>query len=66
MRSLTGSACPALVVWGGADAYLPERFAHEYAEALGGPSEVDVVEGAGHWPWIDHHEVVDRVARFLA
>ena len=25
-----------------------------------------VVEGAGHWPWIERPEVVDRVAAFLA
>jgi len=58
--------CPALVVWGDTDPYLPTRFAQDYAAALGGPAEVDVVEGAGHWPWIGRPEVVDRVAAFLA
>jgi pimeloyl-ACP methyl ester carboxylesterase len=56
---------PALVVWGGADPYLPTSFAHDYARALGGPAEVDVVDGVAHWPWLERPEVVDRVARFL-
>ena len=54
--------CPALVVWGDADPYLPVSFAHDYTGALGGPADVEVVEGAGHWPWIGRPEVVDRVA----
>ena len=57
---------PSLVVWGDTDPYLPVQFAHDYAAALGGPAEVEIVEGAGHWPWIDRPEVVDRVAAFLA
>ncbi len=62
---LSDIECPALVVWGERDPYLPERFAHAYADALGGPAQVEVVAGAGHWPWIDRPELVDRVARFL-
>ncbi len=57
--------CPALVVWGEADPYLPASFAHDFTRALGGPGDVEVVEGAGHWPWIGRPEVVDRVAGFL-
>lgn len=56
---------PALVVWGEREPFLPPRFAHALASALGGPAEVDVVEGAGHWPWFDRPRVVDRVADFL-
>lgn len=58
--------CPALVVWGAADPYLPERFAYDYASGLGGKTHVDVVPGAGHWPWLDDPGVVERVAAFLA
>jgi pimeloyl-ACP methyl ester carboxylesterase len=57
---------PALIVWGGADPYLPAQFAHDYARALGGPAEVEIAEGAGHWPWLERPQVVDRVAAFLA
>jgi pimeloyl-ACP methyl ester carboxylesterase len=55
---------PALVLWGADDRYLPARFAHAYGEALGG--EVEVVDGAGHWPWIDKPELVERVCGFLS
>ena len=57
--------CPALVLWGADDPYLPVRFAHDYAEALGGPARARVVDGAGHWPWIDRPELVDTIAGFL-
>jgi pimeloyl-ACP methyl ester carboxylesterase len=55
---------PALVLWGADDRYLPTRFAHAYGEELGG--EVEVVDGAGHWPWIDKPELVERVCGFLS
>ncbi|HLM49408.1 MAG TPA: alpha/beta hydrolase [Solirubrobacteraceae bacterium] len=58
-------ACPALVLWGEEDPYLPSRFADDYARALGGPARVEHVPGAGHWPWLDRPEVVGRVAEFL-
>ena len=54
----------SLVVWGDRDPYLPARFAHGYAEALGG--ELHIAEGAGHWPWLDQPDVLDRVAAFLS
>ena len=54
------------VVWGGTDPYLSTRFAHLYADALGGDARVDIVDGAGHWPWLERPEVVDRVADFLS
>jgi pimeloyl-ACP methyl ester carboxylesterase len=58
--------CPALVLWGAEDPYLPARtFAARYADALGGPAQLEIVEGAGHWPWLDRPEIVDRVADFL-
>ncbi|HET9197481.1 MAG TPA: alpha/beta hydrolase [Solirubrobacterales bacterium] len=56
--------CPALVLWGDRDAYLPTRFAAAYADALPG-AELEVLAGAGHWPWIDQPAVVDRVLGFL-
>ncbi len=57
--------CPALVLWGESDPYIPARFARAYADALGGPAEHDVIERAGHWPWVERPEVVERVAAFL-
>jgi pimeloyl-ACP methyl ester carboxylesterase len=58
-------ACPALVVWGSEDQYLPTRFARAYAAALGGEPAVEVIEGASHWPWIDRPELVESVCDFL-
>jgi pimeloyl-ACP methyl ester carboxylesterase len=58
--------CPALVVWGDRDPFIPPRFADAYAAALPGAEEVVHLEGAGHWPWLDRPEVVETVARFLS
>lgn len=56
--------CPALVLWGADDPYLPSKFGRAYADALPN-AEYDGVEGASHWPWIDRPELIDRVTRFL-
>jgi pimeloyl-ACP methyl ester carboxylesterase len=56
---------PALVVWGDDDIYLPTRFAHAYAEALGGETRVEVLPDALHWVWLERPEVVDTVSAFL-
>ena len=63
-RELGRLACPSLVLWGERDPYLDTKFAQGYAAALPG-SELDLVAGAGHWPWIDDARVVDRVLAFL-
>jgi pimeloyl-ACP methyl ester carboxylesterase len=56
---------PALVVWGEREPFLPTSFAHGYAGALGGDAGVEIVERAGHWPWLDRPDVVERVTAFL-
>jgi pimeloyl-ACP methyl ester carboxylesterase len=56
---------PALIVWGENDPFLPTRFAHDYASALGGDARVEIIEGAGHWAWLDDPGVVEMVAQFL-
>jgi pimeloyl-ACP methyl ester carboxylesterase len=65
-RDLHKIEAPALVLWGAKDPYLDPKFAHAYAEALGGPAEVDIVEDAGHWPWYEKPQAIDRVASFLS
>jgi pimeloyl-ACP methyl ester carboxylesterase len=55
---------PALVIWGGKDRYLPARFGPEFAARLPNSELVELPE-AGHWPWIDDPEVIDRVIRFV-
>lgn len=57
--------CPALVIWGDRDPYLPLRFGGAYAHALPG-ARLEVARGAGHWPWIEEPGLVDRVLAFLA
>ena len=63
-QDLNKLTCPSLVVWGERDPYLPTKFAQAYAAALPN-SELDLVAGAGHWPWIDNPTVIDRILNFL-
>lgn len=58
--------CPALVLWGARDPYIPPRFCDAYAALLGGEVEREVLDGAGHWPWVGRPDVVDRVATFVS
>jgi pimeloyl-ACP methyl ester carboxylesterase len=55
---------PALVVWGLRDPYLPARFGRAYAEALP-DAELIELEDAGHWPWLDRADVIERVIAFV-
>jgi pimeloyl-ACP methyl ester carboxylesterase len=57
---------PALIAWGSRDPFNAPRAAVQYAAALGGECETVGFEDAGHWPWIDHPELIERVANFLA
>ena len=57
--------CPALVAWGDRDRYIPSRFADAYASALGGDTEIVHLDDAGHWPWHDRPDVIDRITAFL-
>jgi pimeloyl-ACP methyl ester carboxylesterase len=56
---------PALVVWGGRDPYMPARFGRTYASALG-DAELLELPDAGHWPWLDRPDVIERVVDFLS
>lgn len=56
---------PALVVWGEPDRFLSTDLAHAYAGALGGPTEVELLDDARHWSWVGRPETVDLVAGFL-
>jgi len=57
--------CPAYVIWGERDPYIPSGFAAAHGAALGGPVEQEVLPGAGHWPWLQDPSLVERVAAFL-
>jgi len=63
-RNLGDIAAPALVLWPTADPYIGPEFGPAYAEALGN-AELEMVEAAGHWPWLDRPDLVGRAAEFL-
>jgi len=51
---LTRIACPTLVCVGQADPVTPVTAAREIADALAPPiGQLAVIEGAGHFPWLD-------------
>jgi pimeloyl-ACP methyl ester carboxylesterase len=64
-RDLARLTCPALVLWGDRDPYLPAHFAHAYADVLPN-AQAEVLPGVGHWPWIDDPSVIDRVSDFIS
>jgi pimeloyl-ACP methyl ester carboxylesterase len=55
---------PALVVWGMQDPFIPVRFGQAYASILP-DAELLELPDAGHVPWLDRPDVLDRVAGFL-
>ena len=64
-RGLGRITAPALVLWPEEDPFIGAQFGPAYADALGGPAALELLERAGHWSWLDRPEVVDRVAGFL-
>jgi pimeloyl-ACP methyl ester carboxylesterase len=63
---LDAVTAPALVLWGERDRFVDPMWAERVAGALGGPAEVEIVPGAGHWPWLDRPDVLQTVAQFLS
>jgi pimeloyl-ACP methyl ester carboxylesterase len=55
----------ALVVWGMSDPFIPGRFGQAYADALERAELIELPD-AGHWPWLDRPDVIDRVVEFLS
>jgi pimeloyl-ACP methyl ester carboxylesterase len=62
---LEGLAVPTLIVWGELDPWLDPAFARAYAERLPA-AELQLIAGAGHWPWFDRPEVIETIAAFVA
>jgi pimeloyl-ACP methyl ester carboxylesterase len=56
--------CPALILWPEDDPYIAAHFGQDYANALGGETELELVSG-GHWTWYERPELVERTASFL-
>lgn len=55
---------PVLVVWGMRDPYIPSEFGARYAAAFPNAELLELPD-AGHWPWLDRPDAVQRVADFL-
>jgi pimeloyl-ACP methyl ester carboxylesterase len=60
---LGGLHLPALVVWGDHDPWLDRGLGDRYTGLL--PDAAIEHVDAGHWPWLDRPELVERVAAFL-
>jgi pimeloyl-ACP methyl ester carboxylesterase len=63
-RGLSSVGAPALIVWGALDPYISSSFGDRYAAELPN-ARVVCVEDAGHWPWLDRPDLIDRIATFL-
>ena len=62
---LSDITCPALIVWGDRDPYIPPSFAEDYANALGGRAEIAHFAGGSHWPWLDAPQIIDIVVSYV-
>jgi pimeloyl-ACP methyl ester carboxylesterase len=62
--NLGAVTAPALVLWSEHDPYIPARFGAGYAAKLG-DATLEVVENAGHWPWIDEPQLSARIVEHL-
>jgi pimeloyl-ACP methyl ester carboxylesterase len=56
-----------LIVWGEDDCIVPSRYGARYAEAIAGPTEVEILPGAGHLVDVDApDELAKRIVAFLS
>ncbi len=62
--SLGSLDMPALVVWGARDPYIPPSFGRAYVGALP-KAELLELPDAGHVPWLDRPDVLEKVVDFL-
>jgi pimeloyl-ACP methyl ester carboxylesterase len=63
-RDLGAILAPALVLQGARDPWIDARFGAGYAATLG-DATLEVLDDAGHWPWIDRPEIVARIVEHL-
>jgi pimeloyl-ACP methyl ester carboxylesterase len=57
--------CPAHVLWPQRDPYIGAGFGRRLAARLPNADLVEV-DDAGHWPWIDRPELIDRALDFVS
>jgi pimeloyl-ACP methyl ester carboxylesterase len=63
-RRLGELTCPALVAWAVEDPYITLEQGRWFARVLP-DAELEPIEDAGHWWWLDRPGHVDRVVSFL-
>lgn len=63
-EQLSSLRMPSLVLWGAQDPYISPAFARGYAAALPS-SQLIELPNAGHWPWLDEPQAIDRITEFL-
>jgi pimeloyl-ACP methyl ester carboxylesterase len=56
--------CPALIAWPTRDPYVGAELGQRLADALGGEVQLEHLD-AGHYPWLERPEMIERVARFV-
>jgi pimeloyl-ACP methyl ester carboxylesterase len=57
--------CPALVLAGAQDPWCPQEWARALAQRLP-VATLELVDGAGHWPWREQPQVAQRIVQWLA
>jgi pimeloyl-ACP methyl ester carboxylesterase len=55
----------SLLLWAERDRYIGAKYGPRWAGLLPNAT-LEEVGGAGHWPWIDRPELIDRTIEFLA
>ncbi len=55
---------PTLLLWAQGDPYIASEYGRRLAERLP-EATLEEVRGAGHWPWLDRPELIDRALEFL-
>ena len=57
---------PTLILWGAEDRILPSVYAKRYAELISGPTDIEILPGAGHLLLVDEAETAaERILAFL-
>ena len=55
---------PIELLWSEQDPWCPPALADAYAAVLPG-ARIERIAGAGHWPWLDRPELVERVSEVV-
>ena len=63
-RDLPALEAPTLLLWAKDDPYIGPEIGPRWAERA--PNAIlEEVDRAGHWPWVDRPELINRAIRFL-